>query len=291
MSALEEYKAQKKFYVGIDSDGCVFDSMEIKHKECFIPNIIKTWNLQPVSKFARDAAEFVNLYSKWRGVNRFPGLIMVFDLLKDWPDAMERNPEFTDYALFKEWVESGDKLSNAALQAKIDVTGDVVLKKAMEWSLAVNKSISDICNGVPPFPYLVDSLKKMQAQADLVVVSSTPIEALEKEWQEHDIKQYVRLIAGQELGNKKEVLAATAVPHYPKENILMIGDAPGDENAAKANGLSFFPIVPGKEKDSWRLFFEEAFDKFTAGTYKGNYETQLASDFHKVLPDSPPWKN
>ena len=45
------------FLVAIDSDGCVFDSMEIKHKECFIPNTIKYWNLQPVSKYARRAAE------------------------------------------------------------------------------------------------------------------------------------------------------------------------------------------------------------------------------------------
>jgi len=40
--------------------------MEIKQKECFIPNIIKYWKLQAISKYARAAAEFVNLYSKWR---------------------------------------------------------------------------------------------------------------------------------------------------------------------------------------------------------------------------------
>ena len=47
------------FLVGIDSDGCVFDSMELKHKECFIPNFIKFMGLQPVSKYAREACEFV----------------------------------------------------------------------------------------------------------------------------------------------------------------------------------------------------------------------------------------
>ena len=50
------FKPQHKFFVGIDSDGCVFDSMEIKHKECFIPNIIKYWKLQAISKYAREAA-------------------------------------------------------------------------------------------------------------------------------------------------------------------------------------------------------------------------------------------
>ena len=60
---LKNFKPEHEFMVGIDSDGCAFDTMEIKHKECFIPNIIKYWNLQPVSKYARSAAEFVNLYS------------------------------------------------------------------------------------------------------------------------------------------------------------------------------------------------------------------------------------
>ena len=80
---LKEFKPKHKFFVGIDSDGCAFDTMEIKHKECFIPNIIQYWGLQAVSKYAREAAEFVNLYSEWRGINRFPAIMMVFDLLRD----------------------------------------------------------------------------------------------------------------------------------------------------------------------------------------------------------------
>jgi hypothetical protein len=37
---LYAFKPQHSFLVGIESDGCVFDTMEIKHKECFITNII-----------------------------------------------------------------------------------------------------------------------------------------------------------------------------------------------------------------------------------------------------------
>ena len=71
---LAELKPQYEFFVGIDSDGCAFDSMEIKQKECFCPNTVKHWNLQAIAKYAREAAEFVNLYSKWRGTNRWPAL-------------------------------------------------------------------------------------------------------------------------------------------------------------------------------------------------------------------------
>src|SRR5262249_9024382 len=69
------------FFVGIDSDGCAFDTMEVKHKECFIPNIIKSYKLAAISKFVREVAEFVNLYSVHRGINRFPGLVLTIDLL------------------------------------------------------------------------------------------------------------------------------------------------------------------------------------------------------------------
>ena len=31
---------QHEFFVAIDSDGCVFDTMEVKWKECFIPQTI-----------------------------------------------------------------------------------------------------------------------------------------------------------------------------------------------------------------------------------------------------------
>ena len=42
---LREFRKCNEYFVGIDSDGCAFDTMEVKHKECFIPNIIKV--LQP----------------------------------------------------------------------------------------------------------------------------------------------------------------------------------------------------------------------------------------------------
>jgi hypothetical protein len=67
---LIDFKPQHSFFVGIDSDGCAFDAMEIKHKECFAPSTIKALGLQSVSKYARETAEFVNLYSTTRGLNR-----------------------------------------------------------------------------------------------------------------------------------------------------------------------------------------------------------------------------
>src|SRR5437763_4615567 len=89
-AALRSFARTADHFVGIDSDGCAFDTMEVKHKECFIPNIVKSFGLAAVSKFAREAAEFVNLYSHWRGINRFPALTRALDLLADRPEVTRR---------------------------------------------------------------------------------------------------------------------------------------------------------------------------------------------------------
>ena len=115
---LRDLAPAREFFVGIDSDGCAFDTMEIKHKECFIPNIINHWDLQAVSKFAREAAEFVNLYSINRGVNRFPGLTMVFDLLAARPEVVRRGVTPPEVPALRAWIQRETRLGNPALQAE-----------------------------------------------------------------------------------------------------------------------------------------------------------------------------
>ena len=289
-SALRDLAPQRSYFVGIDSDGCAFDTMEIKHKECFIPNIIAYWDLQPVSKYAREAAEFVNLYSKWRGINRWPALVMVFDLLQERPEVRKRHVNIPAAPKVRDFITSGLPLGNPALKDLVKETGDPELQKALAWSEAVNKSIAWMVHGVPPFPYVRESLQKLQELADVIVVSATPGEALVREWQEHDIAQYARVIAGQEMGSKKEHLAIAAKGKYPGDHILMVGDAPGDMQAARANGALFFPVNPGHEDESWERFHGEAMGKFLAGEYAGPYESRLVAEFERLLPEFPPWK-
>lgn len=277
------------FFVGIDSDGCAFDSMEIKHKECFIPNTIKYWDLQAVSKYAREAAEFVNLYSQWRGANRWPALVMVFDLLKARPEVIARDAAITEAAKLRQFIASGFPLSDSGLKAFMEQNPDPELNRALEWSKAVNRSIEDIVHGVPPFPYVRESLKALQGKVDVVVVSATPGDALKREWEEHHIAQYARVIAGQEMGKKEQHLEYAAKDKYPQGHILMIGDALGDFKAAKTVDALFFPINPGHEVESWQRFNEEGINKFIDGTFAGDYETMLLNDFEKLLPSTPPW--
>jgi phosphoglycolate phosphatase-like HAD superfamily hydrolase len=286
------YQSRYPFLIGIDSDGCAFDTMELKHKECFVPNTIKYWNLQGVSKYAREAFEFVNLYSKSRGINRFPALIETLTWLQKRPEVRRRGVKIDIPQSLIDWVGRETKLGNPALQAEVERNPEAGLRQTLEWSLAVNKTVDYIVDkGVPPFPFVRESLEKMKGRADVLVVSATPLDALEREWDEQRIAQYVSVICGQEHGTKKEHLAkAQSIGNYGAKRILMIGDAPGDYKAATANKALFFPVNPGAEEASWQRLCEEGLDRFFGETFAGAYQQELLDDFTRYVPEKPPWK-
>ena len=285
---LKDFKPANPFFIGIDSDGCVFDSMEIKHKECFAPMFIKHFDLQAVSKYARETWEFVNLYSKTRGANRFPALSRTLNLLRERPEVVARSIAIPDTKALDEWVGRETKLGNATLASEVK-RGNKGLEQVKRWSDAVNVQVEDIVKGVPPFPLFPESLSQMVKQADTLVVSQTPAEALAREWSEHGIDKFVQIIAGQEMGTKTEHIQFAAKGKYPDTKILMIGDAPGDFKAAKSNGALFYPIVPGREEASWKRFYEESLGRFFAGSYAGSYESELIKAFDASLPENPGW--
>ena len=287
---LKDLVPKKEFFVGIDSDGCAFDTMEIKHKECFCPNTIMHWNLQVVSKYARDAWDFANLYSKTRGANRFLTLIQIMDLLRDRKEVQARNAKIPDLTSVIEWTKKESKLGNPALERYAGEVNNPIIDQALRWSKAINATVAEMVHDIPPYPFMKESLIKLSEKADAMVVSSTPVEALKREWEENDMDGYMRLICGQEYGSKKEHLAYAAKGKYPDNHILMIGDAPGDMKAARANGVLFYPINPGHEEDSWERFYNEALDKFFNKEYEGAYETALVEEFESYLPEIPPWK-
>src|ERR1051325_4487380 len=133
---LRDFKPTREFFIGIDSDGCVFDSMEIKHKECFTPMFIKHFQLQAVSKYAREVWEFVNLYSKTRGAKRFPALSRSLNLLRERPQVKARKVTVADTKALDEWLARETKLGNATLAA--EVLNNQALAPIQVWSDAVN---------------------------------------------------------------------------------------------------------------------------------------------------------
>src|SRR6266436_7257855 len=137
---LSVFKPALEFFIVIDSDGCIFDSMEIKHKECFTPMYIKHFELQAVSRYAREVWDFVNLYSKTRGANRFPALSRALNLLRERPQVLARKVSVPGTQALDEWVARESKLGNATLAAEVK-NGNQGLAQIKVWSDAVNAEI------------------------------------------------------------------------------------------------------------------------------------------------------
>jgi phosphoglycolate phosphatase-like HAD superfamily hydrolase len=292
---LRDLAKTSDFFVGIDSDGCVFDSMGIKQRECFCPWYIAYFGLQPVAEMARECKEFADLFSKSRGLNRHKTIVRILtELLPGHPQVKLRGFKVPEFKYYCKWVnDPASKLSDAGLEEAIANSSceeeKAELGNVLEWSTKVNETVRAIVKNVPPFPYAREALQKIQDKADVIVCSQTPSEALEREWAEHGIEGYVSVIAGQEMGTKSEHLKIAIDDKYDRKKCIMIGDAPGDEKAARDNGILFFPINPHNGELSWKRFYEEAFDKFVAGEYAGDYEDSLIKEFHSQLPEKPDW--
>lgn len=260
-----------KFVFCIDSDGCVMDTMTYKHQLFFGPLAADVFEVKNREAFLQEW-DRVNLFSRTRGVNRFVGLVMGLEY------AGVKNIEN-----LKAWVEHTPQLSNASLEAQIAQNPSEDLKKALVWSNAVNQHIHDYKGDTHTFESVPESLKKLHQLGKIWIVSSANKEAVQSEWQEHGLMQYVDVLFCQDKGKKEDALAQLLTEGYTHSEVLMIGDSPGDLKAAEVNKVGFYPILVGKEKQSWtRLADQVAIDFVNVRLSKEDYQSYADEFWHNL---------
>lgn len=67
---------------------------------------------------------------------------------------------------------------------------------------------------------------------------------------------------GQEDGSKATCIKSLIEKGYSIDKILMVGDSPGDYDSAKANEVSFYPIMFGDEKQVGKILKNKELQKF-----------------------------
>ncbi|WP_353081910.1 HAD family hydrolase [Tessaracoccus lapidicaptus] len=286
---LRDFQPTRRFFVGIDSDGCAMDAMDIKHQECFTPAYLKYFDLQAASTLVRETALFVNLHSTTRGQNRWVALARLFELLRQRPGVLERGVVIPDGVELQRFLDSGCPRSDRGIAVFAAAHPSEEIERCIAWGKGVNELIAWMVHGCAPFPGVREALVAMQDDVDCMTVSATPMEALEREWHEHDLARYMRVIAGQEMGSKAEHVRWAAKGKYADDHIMLIGDAPGDRDSAYSEGVLFYPILPGREAESWHRFRDEALPRFLAGTYRGEYMDSLVAEYETLLPERPSW--
>ena len=277
MKTISNFKRTKDLLICVDSDGCAMDTMDIKHFNCFGPCMVDEWSLHQWGEAILKRWNEINLYTITRGINRFKGLAMALG------EINERYTEIEDIDALLRWAEEAPELSNNALETVIAHGGEEIFKKALAWSKAVNLSITALPDEDKlPFPLAKEALEFAHRYADVAIVSSANLGAVLEEWQTHGLIDHVDVIMSQNDGSKAFCISELLKHGYDKEKTLMCGDAPGDLSAAEKNGVYFYPILVGKEGDSWQEFMDTAMAKLKDGNYSDYGEGQKR-EFYKNL--------
>lgn len=289
---LQEHQPKKDYFVGLDSDGTIFDSMELKHKDCFLGALIRVFGLAPITHEVHLVWNYVNIFSSTRGTNRFKALILTFDYLRKFKRVQQLNIQLPPLKVLEKWVLSSRFLSNESLEqliAELPKSENPPIETVLEWSKEVNRMVKATVFDLPPISGSLKAMNFLNPHADLVVISNTPLDTLQREWSENNIEKNVLYIGGQETGTKTEMLIAVAKEKYAQDNILIIGDSPGDLIAAQAANALFFPILQSKEEESWHNFNSEGCENFLNGVYTGYYQNEQINQFKSSLDIVPSW--
>jgi phosphoglycolate phosphatase-like HAD superfamily hydrolase len=217
--------------------------------------------------------------------------VKTFELLGARPAAQAAGIPLPRVEPIRAYVQSGAPLSNDGLRETIRTGGSEELARLLAWSESVDRAVEIRACNLPPFRPVRRTVEILSRKSDLMVCSQTPTETLVREWEHHDLRRFVRLIAGPEAGTKAQQLANAVAGGYQPGRILMVGDAPGDLEAARSVEACFFPIHPGDESRSWDRLRDEAYDRFLAGRYPGSYQQARIDAYLSLIPDTPPWED
>ena len=281
MSVFDSFERKHDYLVCVDSDGCVMDTMNCKHFHCFGPCMVTEWGLEEWKEEILDRWNVINLFSMTRGINRFKGLAMALKEIDG------KYTSITGVDALVHWANTAPALSNDAVtKAAADATdGDakLILEKALSWSKAVNAAIVELDESMKvPYTGAKEGLAAAHSFADVAMVSSANRDAVEEEWGEFGLLQHTDIVLAQDVGSKAACIREMLKFGYDPDKVIMVGDAPGDCDAAEKNGVHYYPILVNREAESWEEAVTVAFLKLRAGAY-APYGEQKKQEFLENL--------
>ncbi len=281
MSIFDTFERKHDYLVCVDSDGCVMDTMNCKHFNCFGPCMVTEWGLEEWKDEILDRWNVINLFSMTRGINRFKGLAMALKEI----DAKYK--PITGVDALVHWAETAPALSNdgaakAAAEAA-DADAKLVLTKALNWSKAVNAAIVELDESLKvPYAGAKEGLAAAHQFADVAMVSSANRDAVEEEWGKFGLLEHTDIVLAQDVGSKAACIKEMLKFGYDLNKVVMVGDAPGDCDAAEKNGVHYYPILVNHEKESWDEAIAVGFGKLQSGEYAA-YGAEMKQKFLQNL--------
>jgi phosphoglycolate phosphatase-like HAD superfamily hydrolase len=243
--------------------------------------MVTEWELEAWKEEILDRWNVINLFSMTRGINRFKGLAMALGEIND------KYKPITGVAALQHWTDTAPALSNdgviKAAEEATDPEAKAIFQKALAWSKAVNAAIVKLPEELKvPYHGAKEGLAAAHGFADVAMVSSANRDAVEEEWGKFGLLEHTDIVLAQDVGSKAACIAQMLRFGYELDKVLMIGDAPGDCDAAEKNGVYYYPILVNREKESWDEACSRAFDLLRSGNY-ADYGKQRKQEFLKNL--------
>lgn len=281
MAMFDSFVKKHDYLICVDSDGCVMDTMNCKHIHCFGPCMVSQWGLEEWKDEILKRWNVINLFSMTRGINRFKGLAMALG------EIHEKYTSIIGIAALQHWADTAPALSNDSVAKAIAEAADpdarLIFEKALSWSKAVNASIVELPEELKvPYDGAREGLAAAHAFADVAMVSSANRDAVEEEWGKFGLLQHTDIVLAQDVGSKAACIAEMLKFGYDPDKVLMVGDAPGDSDAAAKNGVHYYPILVNHEKESWDELIGTGFAHLKDGSYDA-YGKQKRQQFLQNL--------
>ena len=282
MSVFDTFTKKHDYLVCVDSDGCAMDTMDCKHFHCFGPCMVTEWGLEQWREAVLFRWNEVNLYQMTRGINRFKALAICLKEINDEYTSIEGIDALVH------WAETAPALSNdgvsKAAEEATNPSAKKIFEKALSWSKAVNVGIVALPEDLKvPYDGAKEGLAAAHVFADVAVVSSANRDAVEEEWITHGLLDHVDIVLAQDCGSKAHCISEMLKFGYAPDKVLMVGDAPGDSDAAEQNSVFYYPILVNKEPESWQELINTGLAHLKEGTYSGDYQTKKKEEFLRNL--------
>jgi hypothetical protein len=212
---------------------------------------------------------FVRLSSRSRGRDRYRCLDEALRLLERRAESAPQRGRLssTAYAL-EAWLACELDPSPKSLAAATTDGQRPALARVLAWSQAVDAAL----------------LEAPTAQAYASAGAALPFFAQDAE---------LRLVPAPSPANRgslKRLGVRFSCHGYPISQgprVLVVGDTMAALESARRSRLSFFPIVPGREEESWARLAESGFPRFLRGERAPS--RGLLASFLSAFSSNPPW--
>jgi hypothetical protein len=267
-SSRRKARPQSGFAVLIASEGVLFDP-EPAEMSRFLPAFAASFGGSIDGEVLAEVWRFVRLTSRSRGRDRYRCLDEALRLLERRAESAPQRGRLssTAYAL-EAWLACELEPSPQSLAAATKGGRRPVLARVLSWSEAVDAAL----------------LEAPAATAYASACAALPLFAQSAE---------LRLVPAPSPASRAPLrrlgvrFSCHGYPVREGPRVLVVGDTMAALEAARRSRLSFFPIVPGREEESWARLAETGFPRFLRGERAPS--RGLLASFLSAFSSNPPW--